>query len=251
MKALKRFLASFALINISSVPLYKLPKSPADILPVNCKSVYPVVYLKAPDLSTLTVKDRKKAFIDLILPEILIANCHLLRMRALVKKALSGKRLTAEEMLQLQKMMKFFKAKNLKELYKKVAPIPPSVAIAQAALESGWGTSRFFKQANNIFGVWSFSKRGVKAKSSEARLKVYRDLMSSVWDYELNVDKSWAYEDFRNLRNAGASPLRLIETLGFYSTLRKKYIRRLRRVIIKNNLQKYDNCKLFYCPDEF
>ncbi|EDP73852.1 glucosaminidase domain-containing protein, partial [Hydrogenivirga sp. 128-5-R1-1] len=118
---------------------------------------------------------------------------------------------------------------------------------AQAAIESGWGTSRFFVEANNIFGMWSFNKKNslkIKAKKSNVYLKKYPDILASIEDYYYSINVSWAYKNFRYVRLTTKDSLKLANHLEKYSILRKTYVKRIKTIIQHNNLTYYDSCRL-------
>jgi len=144
-------------------------------------------------------------------------------------------------------MLNKYKANSLGELLTKVNTHPPSLILAQAAIESGWGTSRFFVIANNVFGMWTFNKNQplkIKAKNSNVYLKVYKDILQSVDDYYYSINVSWAYSKFRLVRLKTSDPLKLSNYLDKYSILRDRYVKRVKRIIKENNLTKFDTCKL-------
>ncbi len=231
--------------------LYKDISSPKDIVPINCSAVLPIVYKNAISLKSLPIVQRKKKFIDMILPSILIANYKIQKTRdkiiKIYKKLELQKPLTDDEEKFLNEILDKYKASSIKELLEKVNTQPPSLIIAQAAIESGWGTSRFFTQANNIFGVWTFDKKNaskIKARGANVYLKKYKNLLESIEDYYYSINVSWAYKKLRKVRLISKDPLKLADYLDKYSTLRDIYVKRVKAVIKQNNLTFYDNCKL-------
>ena len=231
--------------------LYKDISSPKDIVPINCSAVLPIVYKNAISLKSLPIVQRKKKFIDMILPSILIVNYKIQKTRdkiiKIYKKLELQKPLTDDEEKFLNEILDKYKASSIKELLEKVNTQPPSLIIAQAAIESGWGTSRFFTQANNIFGVWTFDKKNaskIKARGANVYLKKYKNLLESIEDYYYSINVSWAYKKLRKVRLISKDPLKLADYLDKYSTLRDIYVKRVKAVIKQNNLTFYDNCKL-------
>jgi len=226
-------------------------KALEDIVPVDCEQVLPVVYTKVISLKSLPVKERKEKFIDILLPSILIANYKLQKEREellkIDQKISQNVPLTDKESEFLQALLKKYKANSLNELLLKVNTHSPSLILAQAAIESGWGTSRFFVVANNVFGVWTFNKNQplkIKAKNSNAYLKVYPDILQSVEDYYYSINVSWAFSKFRLVRLNTKDPLKLSNYLEKYSILRERYVKRVKMVIKDNNLTRFDSCKL-------
>jgi len=196
-------------------------------------------------LKGLPVEERKKRFIQLLVPLIKQANREVLSERAFILKVKGKKELTGKEKRELSYLMKKYRAKSLKELLLKVNSVPVSLILAQGAIESGWGTSRFFTEANNIFGIYSFKgKKCLKAKGSSVCLKVYDNLYSSVKDYIYNLNVGWAYKRFRELRAKGADIFTLAESLDLYSTRKKEYVELVKNVVKKNHLERFDEPEL-------
>ncbi len=232
---------------------YKLQDSPSikTLLQkkMDCQRIEPVVYKKLPDLSGLHPTIRKKVFIRLLLPAVLIAKKKVHLQRTLVLKIARKKKLglplSLGEEAYLNKLMKQYKARNIKVLLTRLRTHPTSLILAQAAVESGWGTSRFTKEANNIFGIWQFKgKSGLKARGSNARLRRYDNILQSIEEYLYNLNAGWAYEDFRRARLYTDNPFALVEHLTNYSILRHEYTQRLKAVINHNKLHRYDQCRL-------
>ncbi|WP_457623868.1 glucosaminidase domain-containing protein [Persephonella sp.] len=233
-------------------PIYISLTTPYGIPPVeNCDMVNPYVYTKVVSLKSLPVKERKKRFISLILPSILIENFKIEQNRKVVlkikEKIENNQELLPVEEKFLYDLFEEYRVENIGDLLKRLNTSPVSIILAQAAIESGWGTSRFFVEANNVFGVWTFKKDGnykIKAKNSNAYLKVYNNILEAVDDYYYSINVGWAYENFRLVRLQTDDPLLLTNHLEKYSILRKVYVQRLKSIIVANNLQKYDNCNL-------
>ena len=134
-------------------------------------------------------------------------------------------------------------AKNVKQ-GKYVHPI--SITLAQAAIESGWGTSRFFKEANNIFGVWSYGNTTKRIAALQKRngktiwLRKYDSLEDSVADYYVNISKGNAYKKFRELNTKGSDIYELVKELKMYSEKREIYSKELSQIIKYNKFTQYD-----------
>ncbi len=230
--------------------IYKEAASVEDILneEFNCEAVKPVVYKKLPSLRRLPVETRKEVFIRALLPSILIAEEKIKRERERVLEILDKfKReriITKKELSFLNMVLEKYKTTSTDELLARMNVNPPSVVLAQAAIESGWGTSRFFEEGNNVFGIWTFKNRGIQAASSEARLRKYDTILEAVEDYLYNLNVGWAYKRYRLIRLSTSDPIMLINYLDNYSILGKEYVRRLNEVIKTNNLEKYDACRL-------
>ncbi len=140
---------------------------------------------------------------------------------------------------------------DLNQLLKRVHTLPPSLVLAQAANESGWGTSRFCIKANNIFGEWIYNREaGLKPAgvpdSAPYRVKVFPNLQASVRSYMHNLNTHWAYKDFRKLRAAQAgelNSLQLVQGLENYSERGQAYVKDISSLIRNNNYRRFD--KLF------
>ncbi len=197
------------------------------------------------NLKNLPVSERKKRFIELLVPSIRKANRKVLAEREFILRIKGKKTLSDEEKKRLEFLMKKYRTKSIKELLLRVNTVPVSLILAQGAIESGWGTSRFFTEANNIFGIYSFKgKRCLKARGSNVCLKVYDNLYSSVKDYIYNLNVGWAYRKFRELRAKGADIYTLAESLDLYSTKKKEYVELVKNVVKKNHLERFDEPEL-------
>ncbi|WP_457592308.1 glucosaminidase domain-containing protein [Hydrogenimonas sp.] len=144
---------------------------------------------------------------------------------------------------------------KLRELVRRVDIVPPSIVLAQGAVESGWGTSRFAVEGNALFGQWSFSDKALRPKEQRTHLGNYglatfKTPLESIRSYLLNLNTHPAYRAFRTLRaqmRAHHLPLRgeeLVHTLEHYSERRQEYIDDLNRVIRANGLYWVDRAKL-------
>lgn len=137
------------------------------------------------------------------------------------------------------------------EYYKRIDVIPVSLAIAQAALESGWGKSRFAREANNLFGHWTYSGVGLMPQNrlpgKTHMIRIFSSLQKSVNGYMLNLNTNIAYEDFRNrrlkARNEGKNYIGMeaAKTMLHYSELKGEYIKMVQEMIEQNNLAIYDS----------
>jgi len=143
------------------------------------------------------------------------------------------------------KYMDMYKAKSYEELLRKVKPHPKSIAIAQAALESGWASSRFTKIANNLFGIWSFNKNEKRVPALQKRgskivyVKKYDKIEDSIRDYYFVLATSKSFSDFRKLKMQTNNPHELVKELDMYSEKRSAYGRDLSKVISYNKLHNY------------
>jgi len=146
----------------------------------------------------------------------------------------------------INKLKKTYKVTTDVELLQALKPHPISVTLAQAAMESSWGTSRFFKEANNVFGVWSFSKKEPRIAASGQRgsktiwLKKYPSIRDSVRDYYKNMGRSFAFKEFRQERLLSNNPLILVTKLDRYSEKGAEYGKELHSMITYNKFMQYD-----------
>jgi len=143
-------------------------------------------------------------------------------------------------------LKKRYRAGSDTELLAALKPHPRSVALAQAALESSWGTSRFFNEANNVFGVWSFNTGEPRIAATGRRgsktiwLKKYATIEASVEDYYRVLALGRAYRAFRAQRLRSDNPYELLTKLDSYSEKGAAYGRELSSVLSYNKFSKYD-----------
>ena len=207
------------------------------------------------------VKTRKELFFQAVLPLILQVNEEITAERERLWRVRTdvvlGRELNAVDRLWLAVMSDKYKVKrgDLETLLRRVDIIPPSLALAQAAEESGWGTSRFVREGNAIFGQWTFSQSdGIKPKDIDPdknhRVRAFDDLMGSVRAYVRNLNTHRAYRDFRDrraeLRREGEALNggELAETLTSYSERGEDYVETLERIMTANALDKLDGAQL-------
>ena len=203
------------------------------------------------------IKAQKKAFADILLPLIENENQKILKIRKKVINIFNDPyfMLNNQKIAFLAEIAKKYKIKNIfdkDEYLKKIDIIPPSIVLAQAAIESGWGKSRFVREANNIFGHWTYSNKGLKPKSKYKHIKItyslriFPSIEDSLAAYMLNLDRNRAYKKFREKRkelrekNETIEGLKLVYTLRNYSQLKEKYVKRLEKLIKSNNWDKFD-----------
>jgi len=131
----------------------------------------------------------------------------------------------------------------------KIRPVPAPIALGQAALESGWGTSRFTFEGNNLFGhVAKNHKNGLKPKNwsgKKRHIKIFQGLQESISAYMLNLNRNRAYRKFRWLRRKYPdNSFKMAEGFGKYAIIKEEYIGRLQLVITKYGLYRLNNSKL-------
>jgi Bax protein len=210
-------------------------------------------------LKIKNTKQSKEYFFNYVYKLVTKGNLEILKERAFVKNLLSSPSLKldkdSKEFKKLSKLKKKYRVKKLYDLKSHLAKIdvvPPSMALAQAAVESGWGKSRFTKQANNVFGHWTYNpKIGMLPKQRKTGAKhfirIFKTLQASIDAYMLNLNRNNAYKSFHKKRyslrtkNLNPSGLILSQTMLKYSGIGKEYLKILRVVIKKNKLEKYDD----------
>ncbi len=224
--------------------------SPKDIVPVKNPPVTPYVYTSTCSLSTLPIPEKKQKFFDMMLPAILVAKTNLDLTRQKVEALSKKKELSFSEKNTLNRLMKKFKTNNTRVLISRLHTFPVSIVLAQAAIESGWGSSRFFLQANNPFGIWSFDPKHQRIAADSTRngtkvfLRQFDDLEQAIGNYYLLLATGKPFAAFRRARLQTNNPDTLIQALKMYSERREAYIDDLALVIRTSHLKRYDNYEI-------
>lgn len=201
------------------------------------------------DLRKIPSEKRKDVFVKLLLPSIEVVQQEILNNREIVKKLKVKKELTESEKIYAEKLFKKYKTEygNWNELESKMIVYPASLILTQGAIESAWGTSRFFREANNAFGVWSTNPNEprIAAKGSRGdftpHLKKYDTLKDTVEDITLIISRSSAYTGARKMIWEGKSPYEIAGGLTKYSEEGKEYVKKVRSTLKYNNFHEYDN----------
>lgn len=205
--------------------------------------------------------ERKTLFIKMVLPLILHTNEMILQDRAAVlvlrDRVQADDALTAFEARWLDDKAREYglKTLDLAELVRRVDVIPPSLALAQAAEESGWGTSRFAREGNAIFGqrIWRGSNGMVPVRREDGetfKVRSYDQLIDGVVSYAHNLNVHTAYDDFRRERQKqreAGDTLRgydLALSLLSYSERGARYLVTIRSIMRVNGLQNFDKAQL-------
>ncbi len=191
----------------------------------------------------MTVAAKKERFYYLLAPAIDKVYNELLVQYKEVKKDLESGSNTGK----IKKLKKIYKIKTDKELLLALKPHSQSITFAQAAMESAWATSRFFVEANNIFGMWSVNKNEPRIAANEKRggtktiwLRKFESIEDSVREYYKMMGRGKAYKDFRKIRYATNDVNKIVNELGRYSEIGEKYTEELSIIIRYNKLTKYD-----------
>lgn len=201
-------------------------------------------------------KDMKEYFFNYILNIAKQENNHILQDRYFIKNIykniskLSKDSSTYKRFAKITKRYKLTSKSTLDDYLKIIDIIPNSLVLAQAAIESGWGKSRFAKLANNIFGQWTWSGKGLdplqREEGKKHKIKIFSSIQTSVRGYMINLNLGWGYKDFReirfNLRKEAKVPngFELSSALLSYSQQKEKYVKIIQDIIVKNKLAKYD-----------
>ena len=203
-----------------------------------------------------STKKRKNLFIQIVLPLILEENNNIkldrLKLTAIINKDNNTK---SEKQWLNQKFKQYgIPSKDLSTLKIRMDEIPTSLAIAQAAKETGWGTSRFALEGNALFGQWTWSGEGLKPKDAEKteghKVMKFNVLQASVRAYQRNLNTHSSYREFRKARaklrddSEHLDSLVLSEHLDKYAETGQKYVDTLKKIIIQNNLKDFDDAKL-------
>ena len=222
------------------------------------KKVKPIYFTQFPkDLDEIKDTELKKeTFIKIVLPLVVAENEKIINDRIKLKKINSNRMTTDKQKLWLRQKLREYKVKNsdIKELEKRMDIIPASIALAQAAKESGWGTSRFALEGNAIFGQWTWTGKGIeplnKSKHEDHKILRFPILRASVKAYKNNLNTHKGYSEFREKRsklrkrNKSVKGLDLIETLDKYAQTGKEYTEILEKIIKQNNLSDFETVKL-------
>jgi len=220
------------------------------------------------ELDVSYLKDNKKKFVRTVLPLIINENQKILSVRnnlLLLKNKLSSNySLNKSELQILKKLSKNHKIKFnnshkldvINNLLKKVDIIPNSIVLAQAAIESGWGSSRFAQDFNALFGEYTYdSNKGVipleRENGENHLIKAFNSYNSSVQSYFNNINSHYAYEQFRELRkvmrerNNFSNVTLLVDKLDTYAE-DENYIQTIMSVIKNNNFEIFDKKIISY-----
>jgi len=222
------------------------------------QKVKPIYLTKLPkDLNTLgDTKKKRELFIKIILPLILDENNKITEDRKKLFKILGKNFNTVGERVWLKRRFKEYKIedRDLAKLKIRMDIIPVSLAIAQAANESGWGTSRFALEGNALFGQWTWSKKGITPKNKDPnqshKILQFQILKASVRAYKNNLNTHNAYKEFREVRaqlrqqNKRIIGLDLTKYIKNYAAIGEKYVAIINGIIEQNSLTDFDKADL-------
>ena len=199
---------------------------------------------------------RKEFFIQIVLPLILKENSNIKIDRKRLFSIINKSNNTVLEKKWLEKKYKQYgvPSRDLSTLKIRMDEVPVSLALAQAAKETGWGTSRFAQEGNALFGQWTWSGEGLKPKDADKseghKVMKFNVLQASVRAYQRNLNTHSTYKDFRQerakLRDKGEplDSMILSKFLNKYAETGDQYVEVLQKIIKQNNLQDFDDAKL-------
>jgi Bax protein len=188
----------------------------------------------------MTVQEKKARFKSIIVPAVNEVYDELMAEYQKVAEQIADGSDSFED------LKKEYKATSNETLLMALKPHPKSIAIAQAAMESSWATSRFFREAFNTFGVWSFNENEPRIAAGEKRgsktiwVKKYPSVKASIRDYYRTIARGNAFSDFRTLRMTTDNPHELVKKLDRYSEKGAEYGKELSAIINYNKFQSYD-----------
>ena len=201
-------------------------------------------------------KKRKELFIQIILPLIIKENNNIKLDRVKLFSILNKSKNTKEDKKWLDIQFKQYGVvnKDLSTLKVRMDEVPISMAIAQAAKETGWGTSRFAQEGNALFGQWTWSGEGIKPSGADDdsthKVRKFNVLQASVKAYQRNLNTHSSYKNFRSARaelrdkKKKLDSMILSEYLDKYAQTGKEYVKILQKIIRQNNLTDFDDAKL-------
>lgn len=215
-------------------------------------------------LQALPTEEKKALFFRILLPLVLAENARLRTRRDFISTQFAQTEIdfaTPEGKMLLQLAARYEingdlnKPQERERLLRRVDEVPPSLILAQAAHESGWGTSRFAQQANNLFGIWTWDpEAGLppqnRAANASHYVRIYPDLRSSVRGYLYNLNVGHAYTQLRQQRahqhtaNQPMDSLQLAGNLRSYSIRGAAYVEDIHTLITGNQLQAIDTLQL-------
>jgi Bax protein len=217
-------------------------------------SIVPCVFINntPTDLKEQKVKLRKSIFKRMLLSNVLKSNQNILKERHKLIHLINKGDTKNKFVLELAQKYSGDTA-NLDELLQRVDIIPPSLAIAQAITESGWGTSRYAKEGNALFGHHvskNDTGKYIKSKYSKVRLKAFNTILQSVEAYMHNINSTRTYRllrlERRNIRLQGdkITGKKLTPYLTRYSIKGIEYVNALNNMIRVQKLARFDFVKL-------
>ena len=217
------------------------------------------------EIKNLEGVERRRFFVQIILPIVLSENEKIALEHDAVMTVASKSDWNGEDLKLIEDIAKKYNVidedENLSsvsdkekkriryDLDHRIRPVPPAIAVGMAALESGWGTSRFVFEGNNLFGhVSPDPTKGIKPKNwsgNQRHIRIFSSISESIEAYMLNLNRNKAYAKFRRLRvNYPENLSKMAEGFNRYAIIKEEYIGRLRSVIFKFGVYRINNAKL-------
>ncbi|WP_024954549.1 glucosaminidase domain-containing protein [Sulfurospirillum arcachonense] len=209
------------------------------------------------------IKEQKREFINILKPLVDKSNQKVKQERVFLKNFFAQamqnafRSLNPKDLKELLRLSKKYRVKKLFDKNKylqRVDIVPVPLALAQGAIESGWGKSRFVRLANNIFGHWTWGEVGIIPEGREEgkshKIRIFKTLQDSVNAYILNLNRHYAYAEFRKVRRLKSLEGKSItgneaaQTMINYSELREKYVQMLQKMMKDHRLLYYEAGKL-------
>lgn len=253
------FLASFVVASLIPAEI-----STGMNVPERYLAAYPVIgYTSSESLPERILRagegeDRKRILVEVLLPMVLKANERVFAQRMVVERiARSLPSLERHEEETLWALARIYRVEAttreeaVRELLMRVDVLPPSLVLAQAAIESGWGTSRFSHEGNNVFGLRTHTGNGMvplgRPPEESYAVSRFENLQSCIDYYLWNINTNPLYEPLRRIRRAcgrAHDPYELARGLECYSEQGALYVAKVARVISMNDLREYDSYRL-------
>ncbi|WP_430461921.1 glucosaminidase domain-containing protein [Thalassolituus sp. LLYu03] len=222
-----------------------------------------------PDFSSIAdIRQKKSAFFDYMLPLVDEANARVMAERQLVERwYLDGDELSDDDKQRIHELLTKYRVNSddpdeqKEALLRRVNVIPPSLVLAQAANESGWGTSRFAQEGNNLFGQWCFREGcglvpEARGGSSRHEVRRFDSPLDSVESYIRNLNSHPRYRHLRDIRvksiedNGAVTGEELVPGLLGYSERGEEYVDEIRNMIEFNKLERFDQSTDAEQPDD-
>ena len=230
-------------------------------------AVLPRIFAKKipEEIKKLEGFEKRKFFVRIVLPVVLLENEKISAEHDFVMKHASKKEWNQEDLKIIKEISQKYnivdesqdisglpeeeKEKIRYFLDHKIRPVPPAIAVGQAALESGWGTSRFVFEGNNLFGhVSPDPEKGIKPKNwsgNQRHIRIFESIFESIEAYMLNLNRNRAYNKFRWYRRTHPNDLsKMAEGFDKYAIIKEAYVGRLQSVMFKFGVSRVNNAKL-------
>lgn len=201
---------------------------------------------------------KKAAFVNILLPKIESAQKSILSDRLFVQYFFKSYLFadTPRSREEISRLIRIHKKYRIKQMYnegeylEKIDAIPVSLVLAQSAIESAWGESRFAREGNNIFGEWTWGNIGIipdaREEDAQHKLRIFKSLDASIASYMLNLNRHYSYKEFRRLRSqhrAKGKPFTGLDAapaMTKYSQMREVYSNLIVTVIKGSDFERYE-----------